>query len=516
MRKGTIALALLLAALLPTLGLGVSPRSLYAESGWSEPFDVSDNRFGWFPDLAADALGAVHVIWGSGAQDATADPASPAASQDLLRYRVLRNGTWSSVNDIAFTCVGGFTVRNSIVANRDGQVNVLVRTCFNVSTFNAPDELAWSAKAWSRLQQLGSSYYSAVAADSKGTLHALYNEGLVGDAEGATLMSEIFYRRSTDGGQTWSVRNNLARLPGGDERMQIKVDGRDRVHVVWDHGSDWYSGIDKPEHGVYRRSDDGGLTWRAVTLLGVGDGPIVQTTLGLTADGNPLVVYRSAFDTQLYFQTSPDGGDAWNAAQLIPYVRSRDVIERNLDSYSMATDSAGRVHLLVSGFPEESAAAIPLLMHLTWDGQAWSPPEIVSATLNRPLWPRLVVFGGNQLHAVWFSYTDATGWGERRVWYSGKTLDTPALPPPSQISLPTAPAPTAPAAIAEAGAAPVALAATPETRALPAQGTFRDTPPPGTFGGTQSLLVPALALVPVIGLLIAVALLLLWRRTRRH
>lgn len=518
---GSLLGALLACALLCALATLAAPRPLYAENGWSEPFDVSNDQFGWFPDLAADAQGAVHVIWGSGATNPDADPNSPDASQDLLRYRVLRDGVWSGVNDIAYTCVGGFTVRNSIVANRDGRVNVLVRNCFDVSAFDAPGDMAWSAGAWGRLQRLGTSYYNAIAADSKGVLHAIYNEGLVGTVDGVTPLSEIFYRRSTDGGQTWSVRNNLARLPGGDERMQIRVDGRDRIHVVWDHGSDWYLGIDEAEYGVYRRSDDGGETWRETTLLGVSEGPTVQTTLGLMGDGNPLVVYRSAFDTKLYYQTSLDGGDSWTPGQPVPYIQARDVLERNLDSYSMATDSAGRIHLLVSGFPEGSAAAIPMLLHLTYDGQSWSPPEVVSATANRPLWPRLVAYGGNQLHAVWFSYTDATGWGERRVWYSGKTLDTPAAPPPPPITLPTAPAPTAQppddAPVEPIAAAPdqggASAASVPAQPSAPV-GAFRDTPPPGSLGGTQSFVVPALALLPVAGLIVALAAMMIWRRTR--
>lgn len=512
MPRGPVFRALVLLLLL--LGLAGGPRALRAETVWSEPFDVSDGKFGWFPDLAVDGTGAVHVIWGSGVTDVSADPNTPAASRDLLRYRVLRQGQWSALNDIAFTCVGGFTVRNSIVANYDGRINVLVRTCFDVSTFAAPAPEAWAAGSWGRMQVLGESYYNAIAADGKGALHAVYNEGVLGVEGDATLLSEIFYRRSTDGGQTWSVRTNLARLPGGDERMQVKVDGRDRIHVVWDHGSDWYSGIDAPEYGVYRRSDDGGLTWRDQSLLGTADGPIVQTTLGLMADGSPIVVYRGANDTRMYFQTSPDGGDTWNTAQQLPYVRARDVLERNLDSYTMATDSAGRVHLLVSGFPEASAAAIPMLLHLTWDGQSWSPPEIVAATPNRPIWPRLVVAGGNQLHATWFSYTDASGWGERRVWYSGKTVDAPALAAPAPITLATG------AALTEQTQAPVAATspeAAPVSTPVPQAGTsgaYGGAPPPGGATANQSLLMPALALIPAFGLVLVIALVMLWRRSR--
>ncbi|MCS6881941.1 MAG: exo-alpha-sialidase [Oscillochloridaceae bacterium] len=497
------------------LGVAGAGRPAFASSGWSILFDISDDRFGWFPDIAADNQGAIHVIWGSGDLGASLDPNDPdLSSRDLLRYRVLRDGQWSPMNDIAFTCVGGYTVRNSIIATSDGYLHVLFRGCTDVNAVRAPAEQAWSAGAWTRPWRLGSSYYNAIAADSKGVLHAFYNEGLSGTEEGNRLLSEIFYRRSTDGGQTWTVRANLSQLPGGDERMQVKVDGRDRVHLVWDHGSDWYLGLDQPNVGVYRRSDDGGKTWRDPVFFSAADGPVVQTTLGLAGD-NPIVVYRSAIGTTVYYQSSNDGGTTWNPPQIIPGVRARDPEERGLDSYAMATDSAGRVHLVMPGFLEESITPIPMLLHLSWNGQSWSTPEIVSATANRPMWPRLAIARGNQLHAVWFSYTDASGWGERRVLHSSITVDAPALSPTPFTTPPAGPgALGSPLPGSPDGPATPIPRQPPAPSALPDE--IRTIPPPSVISGTNPLFIYGLALVPVIGLVIILVTLTLWRRSRNR
>lgn len=493
---GSACLLIVALTLWLTDGLRFASPILFAGNGWSEPFDVSDGKFGWFPDLTVDGQGWVHVIWGSGAQASRSRPDAPELFLDLLRYRVLREGQWSPMNDIEVTCTGGFTVRNALVAAPNGRLHALVRACTDVTSMYASTSTAWSAGAWSRRIRLGSSYYNALAVDSQGVLHALYNEAIITPNDDRPPLSEIFYRRSTDGGQTWTVRTNLAYLPGGDERPQIKVDGRDRVHVVWDHGSDWYLGLDQPGYAVYRRSDDRGESWSGHVLLGLDVAPVVQATLGLTAEGNPLVVYRSASNTTIYYQFSPDGGTSWSNSQPIPAVRARDPIERGLDSYTMATDSAGRVHLLLAGFPEDSVAAIPMLLHLSWDGQAWSLPEIVAATPNRPMWPRLVVGQGNQLHAVWFSYTDASGWGERRVWYSARTVDAPPLPP--QIRSSFTPTPTPPFN-------PSAIPAAPTDRIVPTPTRFSDDPAPPVSGETSTPLVIAVALVPVLGLMAAIA-----------
>ncbi|MCX7790093.1 MAG: exo-alpha-sialidase [Chloroflexaceae bacterium] len=507
---------MILVGILVLGGQGIGQPAL-ASGGWSAPFDLSDDQFGWFPDVAADSQGAVHAIWGSGVLGANPDPNDPdASSRDLLRYRVLRDGRWSPMNDIAFTCVGGYTVRNSIAVAPDGHLHVLFRSCTDVSAVRAPAGEAWSAGAWTEPRRLGGSYYNAIATDSKGVLHAFYNENLFGTEEGNRLLSEVFYRRSIDGGQTWTVRANLAQLPGGDERIQVKVDGRDRLHVVWDNGSDWLAGLGRPKVGVYRRSDDGGETWREPVLFSIADSPVVQTTLGLVGE-NPIVVYRSAFGAEIYYQLSRDGGDTWSTPQRIPGIRTRDAGSNiSLDNYIMATDSAGRVHLLVSGFPEGTIAAIPMLLHLTWNGESWSAPDIVAATMNWPMWPRLTVAGGNQLHAVWFSYTDASGWGERRVWHSSKTVDAPALPPTPFSEPPSAPgAPNAPLPASQDGQStlPARQASLPAP-ALPDE--IRATPPPSVVDSGNPLLIHGLALVPVLGLIITIVTLILWRRIRSH
>jgi hypothetical protein len=488
-----------------------SPHPLQAEETWTPPVEISEDQFGWFPDLAADHEGTVHIIWGSGAlaPDA-ANSSDPDASLDLLRYRALRNGVWTPMNDVAFTCTGGYTVRNSLVVNADGRLQALVRTCFEVSTMSVPVDQAWSALSWSAPQSLGSSYYNALAADSQGRLHALYQDLIFSEPGQPNLASEIFYRRSEDGGQSWSVRTNLTNLPGGDERMQIKVDQRDRIHVVWDHGSDWYLGIDRPDYGIYRRSDDGGENWQPKILLGIAGEPIAQNTIGVNLDGNPLVVYRSATSGQVFFQYSPDGGDTWSAAELLAGVQARDVLELGLDHYSMAVDSANRIHLLMVGFPEGSRASIPMLLHLVWDGQRWSEPTIIAQGPNYPMWPRVTIAQGNQLHAVWFTYTETSGWGERRVWHSSKQLDSPFVAPPAPISLPAAAAPLS--VVDSSTELPLEIQPPPATAAQPT--SFGNLPPPGPMGAQSDLVGIVLALTVVLGLLGIVTLFTLWRRAQ--
>jgi hypothetical protein len=515
-RQLTPCFALLITVLISSF-IVCAPQPVAAQSGWTQPVEISNDQFGWFPDLAADHTGTIHVIWGSGALNPNApDPNDPEASMDLLRYRALRDGVWTPMNDIAFTCTGGYTVRNSLAVNADGRLQALVRTCFDMSTVSAPAANAGVASSWTPPLRLGTSYYNALATDSQGRLHAIYNEMVFGEPEQARLASEIFYRQSDDGGQTWSVRHNLANLPGGDERLQIAVDSRDRVHVVWDHGSDWYLGLDRPNYGIYRRSDDRGATWQPQQQLGVAGEPVYQTALALTNEGNPIVVYRSAASREIFYQISPDGGDTWNAAEPIPNVSAREDGSGSLDRYSLAVDSLNRVHLLMVGQPQDGYALIPMLLHLVWDGQRWSDPVIVAQGPNYVMWPRAVISMGNQLHVTWFAYTEVSDWGERRVWHSSTLLDSPAVAPPPLIDLAaSAPVGADPLPDNAAVSAPVAAPVAANTNPQPAGSiTFRDLPPPGAVGSRSDLAGIGLALAAVLGLMVLIFMLTLWRRAQ--
>ncbi|RRR70938.1 MAG: exo-alpha-sialidase [Candidatus Viridilinea halotolerans] len=501
--KHTIFLALFLLTLLAL------PQPLWAdEEQWRGSVEVAPDKFGWFPDLAVDLEGTIHVIWGSGAEEVS-ETGLDKESIDVLSYRALRQGRWTAIEDIARTAKGGYTVRNSLVVNIDGRIQALVRYETDVKAVSAPADGAGSAQYWTAPQRLGSSYYNALAADSRGHLHMLYQELVITRGEQANLASEVFYRRSTDGGQTWTIQQNIAYLPGGDERMQIKVDHQDRIHVVWDHGSDWYLGIDNPAYGVYRRSDDGGQTWQPAIALGIADEPTVQTALGLTLEGNPLAVYRSANGEHVYAQYSPDGGVTWQFPAIIPGVRARAPIERGLDSYSLAVDSANRLHLLMVGFPTESPAGIPMVLHLIWDGQGWSAPEVVYQSEKRPMWPRAVVAQGNELHAVWFTYTAVSDWGERRIWHNSRPLSSPQVAASPPRPLPTA-ATTYRERPANVEEHEVAVGIAPTAQ------PWRDIQPPTAINVWRDVVAVGLGVLGVLSMLVVFTILTLRRRAREE
>ncbi|HWQ12429.1 MAG TPA: exo-alpha-sialidase [Roseiflexaceae bacterium] len=419
-------------------------------------------------------------------------------------YRELRDGKWSPVNDVVAAGTGGYTVRNSMVLGRDGRLHVLMRNHTRIEHVSAPWEKAWTAASWGEARGITAdgAYYVALGVDSNNTLHAFWSQALVDDPQHprpeCPNCANLFYRRSSDGGLTWSAIVNLSHSSDGDNRPQVKVDRQDRIHVVWDQGEDWYAGAGTPKRGIYRRSDDGGKSWRPPVEFVVPDDAVQQTTLAVTPEGNPMVVYRTVTG-KIYYQTSLDGGDTWAPPARLPGVVARDTIGNSLDQYSMESDSAGNVHLLMVGYLDtvvNPELRPPSLFHLTWNGTLWSAPETVMSNELYPEWPVLVVGGGNQLHAVWYTRNaDDRLNSERaryRIWYSGRRVGAPATTPlplftPQPTAEPTVEATTVP---------------TPTRTAVPA--SFAEIPPPDgpPRWETRSLSTIALALLPI-GLMVA-------------
>ncbi|HEU4324002.1 MAG TPA: sialidase family protein [Roseiflexaceae bacterium] len=535
----------LLACLLPLLLLRPTAAQ---ERAWSEPVFLSPGTTSsWFPDVVAGADGSVHVVWAS---SRSIGP-ELADTMDLLFYRALRDGAWTEPNDISNPGTGGFATRNSIVAGPGGDLSLLIRGQEDISFLRAPLPLAETFQAWSaprKINNRNTPYYTGLALDPKGTLHALWVETVPDDPErprkDCPSCADVFYRSSSDGGASWSSPVNISSSPEGSMKPQIQADDRGGLHVVWEEGVDTIVARGKPTAGVYRYSPDGGATWRPAvrftlpTIPGAGEGGAdkldapKQLTLGLAGGRTPVVVYRSSADDRMFFQTPADEGFTdWGEPQALPGVRARDLNDTPWDGYSMAADSAGNLHLVLVGFLNSERARVrPRLLHMIWGGQAWSAPTVAIGAENYPdwsneglkvcnpppqqtpeeqsqpasecqrvqrypEWPRAAIGEGNRLHLAWFTrnvkdrYT--SDYAAYQIWYSSRLVDAPAIAPVPIAAPPTpAPPPT-----------PTPLPMPTPVPTLPPESASAPTMTERMAWEAPGMLVAGLAVVPALGFL---------------
>lgn len=477
---------------------------------WEPAVQLAGEGPAWFPDIALDSAGTTHIVWNTSQAGLPTGSVqgeavnNPVDSRDFLMYGQFSAATGGQATDIAISH-GGEAMRNSILVDQSGTVDVLYRQSEHVWFVKAAIGGARSASAWSephRISGNGEAYYSAIAQSADGTIHVLYTENAIVQSDQAgngILRESVFYRRSTDGGLTWTapVRLSSENTTRGTSRPQLRISGSTIV-ATWDDGYDNLNAISDPTQGGIRRSLDGGQTWQPIQVVTDPDGPIEQVTFAFGKDNRALLVWRETGNNVARFSTSEDNGASWSAPATIPNLVPRPyLLKHQFDRYALIADSTGVFHLLAvgqAGQPDQLA-----LFHLEMRDGIWSEPQSIYAGQGLPEYPGVATDGGNRIVVSFFVRDNLFQVGNYRVWRINGVMDAPAVAPrpvPTIAPIPTRAAPTSTPPVTGARAPFVPGTLEPEQRASISR-------PPGIVSFGTGLLV-------VLGLVGAVVMLRLW------
>jgi hypothetical protein len=104
-----------------------------------------------------------------------------------------------------------------------------------------------------------------MTSDASGNLYTLWNAGSTAGGP-----ERIFFSKSTDGGNTWSAKQDMSLAPGGVEHAfpAIAATGNGDVRIAWmdARNASTPGGIDR-WNVYYRRSTNAGATWSAESVL---------------------------------------------------------------------------------------------------------------------------------------------------------------------------------------------------------------------------------------------------------
>ena len=125
--------------------------------------------------------------------------------------------------------------------------------------------------------------------------------------DGRDLDREIYYNRSTDNGLTWQTDTRLTNVDSWSEYPSIAVSGSN-IHIVWmdDRDESYYPEI------FYKRSTDGGISWSADEKLT--SNPSDPGIPSLAVSGNNIhIVWHDIRDGnwEIYYKRSTDNGITW-------------------------------------------------------------------------------------------------------------------------------------------------------------------------------------------------------------
>jgi len=265
--------------------------------------------------------------------------------------------------------------------NRDGNYEIYYKRSTNGG-------LGWGADT--RLTS-NSSYsgYSSVSVSGQ-VVHVAWLDQRDGN-------SEIYYKRSIDGGSSWGADTRLTNNSLLSEYPSVSVSGQ-IAHLVWVDSRDGNTEI------YYKRSSDGGSSWGADTRLTNNSSLSDDPSVSVSGQVIHIVFYDNRDGNyEIYYKRSTDGGSSWGA----------DVRLTN--------------NVLISGRP--SVAVSGQSAHVIWHdnrdgnyeiyykrssdgGSSWGADTRLTNNASLSEYPS-VSASGQVVHAVWHDNRD----GNPEIYY---------------------------------------------------------------------------------------------------
>jgi hypothetical protein len=239
---------------------------------------------------------------------------------------------------------------------------------------------------WTELDSL----YPTVARDSKNTIHVVWQDPVSG-------FHEIYYKNSTDGGSTWTPAKRLTWTAGHSEGPVLAIDSNDVIHVIW---SDFTATSNYEIY--YKRSADGGATWsysKRLTWTPLSSGlPAIAIDPGDTIH----IVWTDIVQghDEIYYKNSSDGGATWTAAKRLTWTSSYALFP------DVATDSDKNIHVVWYHASQSSGGSPEIYYRKSADrGATWSAVKRLTWTSGYSFNPVIAIDSNKNIHVVWYDKT---------------------------------------------------------------------------------------------------------------
>ena len=240
------------------------------------------------------------------------------------------------------------------------------------------------------------SFTRCIASGVGGILHVVWMDRRDGNAE-------IYYKRSSDQGISWSPDIRLTNDPDSSKFPAVAAAGDD-VHVVWiDHRSGTYS-------IYYKRSSDQGISWSPEIRL---SDSTANSTLPTVWSAGPEVhvVWEDwrGNKMQIYYKHSSDAGTTWSS--------DTSLASDTLNNASPSVSSSGsNVHVVWGKRSNVIYPGLVYYMHSTDRGATWTQgfrlPDDTTRTDSPSIWA-----SGSSVHVVWTNFSG----GNSEIYYKRST-----------------------------------------------------------------------------------------------
>ena len=337
-------------------------------------------------NIASGPSDNVHVVW--------MDNRDISPYSEIYYKRSTDGGVvWSTdtrlTNDPAWSAHPGIAITASKVHvvwmdSRNGAMNIYYK-------YSSDQGINWSSDICLSYHPDLSKEFPSIAATGN-VVHVVWEEQLMGNME-------IFYKRSADGGISWSEGTYLTSAPDSSTHASVCVSGS-LVSVVW---YDYRDG-GNPEI-YYKRSTNGGINWSADTRLT--NNTHYSYCPSVSSSGNNVhVVWHDDRNgiSDIYYKRSTNGGSNWSADTRLTFFPS------NESAIPSVAASGDNIHLV--WYDTRDGNLEIYYKRSTDSGLHWETDTRLTDAPDSSACAS-VSFGGTRVHVVWTDLRD----GNYEIYY---------------------------------------------------------------------------------------------------
>ena len=229
----------------------------------------------------------------------------------------------------------------------------------------------------------------AIAIDSNDALYVAWEDVITPGN------SEIYFKKSPDGGATWNPAERITWTSSYSRFPALAIDSNDAVHAVWEDDTSGDYEI------YYRKTTDGGATWGAAQRLTWNTGSSYFAAVAIDSSNHIHVAWHDLtpdyYYAEIYSKRSTDGGAAWSPAQRLTWTSGNSV------AAAIAIDSSGKISIT---YDDDTLGNSEVYYKRSTNGGAtWSSAKRLTWTSGQSSYSALAIDSANALHVIWRDYT---------------------------------------------------------------------------------------------------------------
>jgi BNR repeat-like domain len=342
---------------------------------------IADRRMSWTPGkstnaaIAVEPSGKLHLVW----EDDT-----PGNHEIYYKKSSDGGATWTANKRLTFN--SGFSAGPTIIADPSGKLHLFWSDDTPGNSEIYCKRSTDGGATWTASQRLtfttAMSMGPALLIDASLNLHLFYKDQTSG-------RFEFYYKKSTDGGVTWTTGKKITSASNCMLGMAIGIDSSGGLYLAWS---------DNPTGNYevyYQKSTDGGSTWTASKRLSWNSGYSQCPLLAIDASDGLHIVWTDdiAGNNEIYYRKSTNKGGTWTATKRLTWNSGSSQVT------DLAVDSSSRLHVI---WMDDLPGNYEIYYRRSVDvGTTWTASQRLTWTLGFSGYASLGVDASGTIHVVW-------------------------------------------------------------------------------------------------------------------